>query len=133
MRIATLILSIVLMFIVGAQFLAVSFGDALMNEPSATQGGVIGVLIALLFLVGAAFALGVPAVSFIVFSIAGIIGLAAGASTSFADLTIWGVVSFVLAAMSFFGLWGKRRQKKAVGKVVADNRPWQETQGPGRA
>ncbi|MDQ4002044.1 MAG: hypothetical protein M3283_13850 [Actinomycetota bacterium] len=112
MRIATMILSLILMLVVGAQSCAVTVGDALGNEPSATQGGVIGIFMAFLFLIGGAFALAFPLVSFIAFVIAGLSGLGAGASTSFSDLTIWGIVSFVLAALSFFGWREKRRQRE---------------------
>jgi hypothetical protein len=111
LRIATMILSLILMLVVGAQSCAVSVGDALGNDPSATQGGAIGIFMAFLFLIGGAFALAFPLVS-IAFVIAGLSGLGAGASTSFSDLTIWGVVSFVLAALSFLGWREKRRQRE---------------------
>jgi hypothetical protein len=58
---------------------------------------------ALLFLIAGAFALVFPLVSMIAFLISGFFGLAAGATTSFSDLTIWGVVSLILAVLSFFG------------------------------
>jgi hypothetical protein len=45
---------------------------------------------ALLFLVGAAFAMGFPLVSLVAFVLAGLVGLGGGATSSFTDLTIWG-------------------------------------------
>jgi hypothetical protein len=99
-RIATMILSLILMLVIGAQSCAVSLGDAALNTKSAEQGGPIGLVMAFLFLVGGAFALAFPFVSVLAFFFAGLFGLAGGASTSFGDLTIWGVVSLILAVLS---------------------------------
>ena len=52
MRIATMILSLILMLVVGAQSCAVSLGDAALNTKAAEQGGSIGLAMAFLFLVG---------------------------------------------------------------------------------
>jgi hypothetical protein len=110
-RIATMIISLILMLVIGAQSCAVSVGDAALNTKAATQGGPIGLVMAFLFLVGGAFALAFPFVSVIVFFFAGVFGLAGGASTSFGDLTIWGVVSLVLAVLSYFG-WREKRKRR---------------------
>jgi hypothetical protein len=67
---------------------------------------------ALLFLVGAAFAMGFPLVSLVAFVLAGLVGLGGGATSSFTDLTIWGWVSLVLAVLSFFGWREKRRRRE---------------------
>jgi hypothetical protein len=89
-RIATMIISLILMLVIGAQSCAVSVGDAALNTKASTQGGPIGLVMAVLFLVGGAFALAFPFVSVIAFFFAGVFGLAGGASTSFGDLTILG-------------------------------------------
>ena len=68
-------------------------------------------VMAFLFLVGGAFALAFPFVSVLTFFFAGVFGLAGGASTSFGDLTIWGVVSLVLAVFSYFG-WREKRKRR---------------------
>jgi hypothetical protein len=104
-RIATMVLSLILMLVVGAQSCAVSIGDSLGNAKASTQSGVIGLLIAFLFLVAGAFALSFPLVS-------GLFGLIAESTTSFSDLTIWGVVSLILAVFSFFGWREKRRRRR---------------------
>ncbi len=70
----------------------------------------MGILMALLFLLGGAFAVGYPLVSLISFAIAGMLGLAAGATTEFEDLTIWAIASFFLAVLSYFGMREKKRQ-----------------------
>jgi membrane protein implicated in regulation of membrane protease activity len=66
---------------------------------------------AFMFLVAGAFALAFPFVSVIVFFFAGMFGLAGGASTSFGDLTIWGVASLILAVFSYFG-WREKRKRR---------------------
>ena len=81
MRIATMILSLILMLVVGLQSCAVSVGDASLNEPTKSQGGAIGILIAFLFLIGGAFALVFPLVSLVAFVLAGIFGLSSGDSS----------------------------------------------------
>jgi hypothetical protein len=118
-RIATMILSLILMLVVGAQSCAVSLGDAALNTKASTQGGPIGLVMAFLFLVGGAFALAFPFVSVIAFFFAGVFGLAGGASTSFGDVTIWGMVSLILAVFSYFGWREKRkRHREEAARVV---------------
>src|SRR5215211_343390 len=85
-------------------------GLAALQTKAAEQGGPIGLFMAFLFLIGGAFALVFPFVSVHVFFFAGIIGLAPPASPSFGDLTIWGVVSLILAVLSYFG-WREKRKK----------------------
>ena len=119
MRIATMILSLILVLVVGAQSCAVSFGEAALGTKAAEQGGPIGLVLAFLFLVGGAFALVFPLVSLIAFFFACVFGLAGGASTSFGDLTIWGVVSLILAVFSYFGWREKRkRRREEAARVV---------------
>ena len=90
MRIATMIISLILMLVVG--------------------GPVV--------LIGGAFALAFPFVSVLAFFFAGIIGLAGGASTSFGDLTFWGVVSLILTVLSYFGWRKKRKRRREEGARV---------------
>jgi hypothetical protein len=93
-------------------------GPAL-DTKAAEQGGPIGLFMAFLFLIGGAFALAFPFVSVLAFFFAGIIGLAGGASTSFGDLTVWGVVSLILAVLSYFGWREKRkRRREEAARVV---------------
>jgi hypothetical protein len=118
-RIATMILSLILMLVVGAQSCAVSLGDAALGTKAAEQGGLVGLVMAFLFLVGGAFTLAFPLVSLIAFFFAGVFGLAGGASTSFGDLTIWGFVSLILAVFSYFGWREKRkRRREEAARVV---------------
>jgi hypothetical protein len=118
-RIATMILSLILMLLLGAQSCAASLGGAALKREGIEQGGAVGVLMTLLFLVGGAFALAFPLVSMLAFFFAGVFGLAGGASTPFTDLTVWGVVSLVLAVFSYLGWREKRkRRREEAARVV---------------
>jgi hypothetical protein len=52
-----------------------------------------------------------PIVSLVTFVIAGTIAIAAGLSSEFADLAIWGFIALILAVMSYFGHREKQRRK----------------------
>lgn len=109
MRIAVLIIGIVLSVVMAVQtFLVYALGNV-GNDADASGGGAVGLLVAFLMLVAAAFAMGVPLVSVILFLLGGVLALLIGASSGFPDLSIWGVVSLILAAMAFVGWRGKRR------------------------
>jgi hypothetical protein len=111
MRIATMIMALFLMLLVGLQSCAVSVGDEVIGEKTSQQGGPLGIFMALLFLVAGAFALAFPLVSLVAFVLAGLVGLAGGATTSFSDLSMWGWVSLALAVLSFFAWREKRRRR----------------------
>jgi len=106
-----MIISLLLTVIVLGQSCALNFGGTVGKNEAIQQGGAVGILVALLFLIGAAFALGIPMVSVVAFVLAGLLTFAAGATTAFTDLTIWGFVALILAVMSFFGYLGKRRER----------------------
>lgn len=110
MRVATLILSLGLMLVVGLQSCTVYIGGSALENPASAEGGALGVLIAILFLLGAAFVMVYPLVSLFCFVVAGLTGLAGGSSTSFSDLTIWGIVALILATLSFLGVREKRKR-----------------------
>lgn len=117
MRLATLILGLILMGIVGCQSLIGYVGASALGRETFQQAGALGLFIALLFLVGAAFAMGKPIVSVVSFALAAFLGLVGGATTPFKDLTVWGVVSLILAGTSFLGHRElKSVQRKASGE-----------------
>lgn len=105
-----MIVALGLMLVVGLQSCAVFVGGSALEDQGTVDGGALGIFIALLFLIGAAFVLTFPWVSFVSFVLAGVVGLGGGASTEFSDLSIWGVVSFVLAALSLLGVREKRKK-----------------------
>jgi hypothetical protein len=91
LRIATTVIALLSMVGLGLQSCAVSVGGTMFAEQGLPEGGAVDLFIGLLFLVGGAFALGFPLVSLISFVAAGLLGLLAGATTPFEDLTFWGM------------------------------------------
>jgi hypothetical protein len=110
LRLATTIISLILMVGVGFQSCAVTVGAALGEDEQLAGGAATGVFVAFLFLIGGAFAIGYPMVSLVTFVLAGVFALIAGIITEFKDLAFWGGVAFVLAVLSFFGWREKRKQ-----------------------
>lgn len=98
-----MIISLILTLIVGLQSCTLYAGGSLTRDQGIAGGGTIGIVVALLFLIGGAFAMGVPRLSTFAFGLAALLGLAVGASGTFRDLTVWGVVAILLAVMSYFG------------------------------
>lgn len=103
MRIAVLIIALFLTLIVGLQSCAITAGGGMTRNTELYGAGAGGILLALLFMLGAAFVMAMPRVSMWLFGAATLIGLGVGLSTTFKDLTIWGIVALALAVMSFFG------------------------------
>lgn len=109
MRVATMVIALALMFLVGMQSCTVMVGGEMMDDSATSEGGAVGVLVAFLFLLGGAFSLGKPFVSMIVFALAALFGFGAGATSEFSDMSIWGGVSTILAVMSYFGHRGLQK------------------------
>lgn len=108
-----MVIALVLTLVVGVQSCAVAVGGGLdggSDGEDLAAGGAVGVLVAFLYLLGGAFALGLPKVSMILFIIAGVLAFL-GAATGFSDLVFWGIVALALAAMSYFGVKEKRRKQ----------------------
>lgn len=110
MRIAVLIIGLLLGAVMFLQtFLLNALGQA--SQDKATEEAAAGGLfMAVLWLVACGLVLPLPMVSVILFSVAGVIGLAL--SGDFRDLAIWGGISIALAVLSFFGWLGKRKQQR---------------------
>lgn len=107
MRIAVLILGLLLGAIMFFQtFLSYTLSSAVDLEGQ-SESSAVGLFMALLWLLACALVFPLPLVSAIVFAIAGLLGFAA--SGDFPDLAYWGGASLVLAALSLFGWFGKRR------------------------
>jgi hypothetical protein len=107
MRIAVLIIGIVLT--IGLFFQAVLVGglSSAVNDEATGESAAIGILMALLWLIGCGFVLPMPRVSMVLFALAGLLGFAA--SGNFPDLAFWGGASLVLSVLSYFGYRGKRK------------------------
>lgn len=122
MRIATLILALVLMVVVGMQSCALGIGGSIAKDESLSGGGGLGFLVTVLYLIGAAFAVGKPSVSMFAFLLAAFFAFIGGSSTKFHDLTIWGFVSLFLVALSFLG-WRERRRPTTQSSAQAPTVP----------
>ena len=98
-----MIISLVLTLVIGLQSCAVVAGGGLAQDRVMSGSGAGGILVALLFVIGGAFAMGVPKVSTLAFMLAAILGFIIGTNGGFADLTIWAGAAAILAVMSYFG------------------------------
>jgi membrane protein implicated in regulation of membrane protease activity len=114
MRIAVMIIALCLTAIVGLQSCTVMVGGGLTHDQGLSGGGAAGLLVAFLFVLGAAFALGLPKVSQVIFAIATGVGFLAGAQSGYHDMTVWGVVSLVLAFMSYFGARELKKKRREI-------------------
>lgn len=85
-------------------------GGDLVQDPSTSMAGAMGLFVVFLFLIAGALAITFPIVSLGLFLVAGTIAIAAGLSSDFSDLAIWGFVSWILAGMSYFGHREKNRR-----------------------
>jgi hypothetical protein len=110
-RIAVTILSLGLMFVIGFQSCGASIGGSMGNDQTTSNAGAMGFFVVFLFLIAGAFAMSFPIVSVVCFLLAGTVALAAGFSSDFADLAIWGFVALALAVMSYFGYREKQRRR----------------------
>jgi hypothetical protein len=120
MKIASGILSLILGLMISLQSCAVGIGGSILDEESATQGGSVGFFVALLFFIGGAFSFALPKVSMVVMIIAGFLGIAAGSTTVYSDMTVWGVVALILAVLNYFG---SREKKKKEDTTTAPPTP----------
>jgi hypothetical protein len=102
MKIAIGIISILLSFAVGVQSCTVGVGGALGSNQGLAGSGALGIFVALLFMIGGAFAFKMPNVSWIIFAISALLAFAAASGSGFTDMYIWACVSLGLAAMSYY-------------------------------
>lgn len=120
MRLATLIISLVLVVISGVQSCAVAVGGSIAQDLSTAASdkqkaedlagaGGLGVFAALLWVVGAGFVMAKPKVSLWVFGIASLLWVGAGAA-GFTDAYFWMVASIIFAVMSWRGMKEKRKK-----------------------
>jgi hypothetical protein len=118
MRIAVTIIGLILMVIETMQSCTIYALQNILNNPPEINGGAAGLVVGFLFLLGSAFAIGLPWASTVLFALAALIGFGAVNAGKFPDLAVWGGVGAALAVMSLFGAVGRRREAK-----VKDMRP----------
>jgi hypothetical protein len=116
MRIAVLTLSLAAFFTLGFEWLAVGIdglGASISTGDGFQSGASAGAAIALLYLIGAAFAMRRPLMSIAVFTLGALIGIAAGKWTTYSDLQVWGWLAAGLAVLSLLGhLEWKAKQRR---------------------
>lgn len=113
MRIATLVIGLGASLIILVQSCAATAADSLSGKQESTTGGT-GLIVALLFICGAGFALTHPRVSATLFLLAAVIAIPVGATSEFADLIVWGVLALVLAALEVGSHWRRSSAAKVV-------------------
>ncbi len=102
MRKAILILGLIFMLIVLVQSWLVGIGGTMFNDRLLSLGGVIGRLVGILFGAGAAFVLAKPLIAMFIFLAGGLLGVIFGLFTGYYDMILWGGISLVLGAGSYF-------------------------------
>lgn len=112
-RIATLIVSLVLMTAVFFQSCAASVGGSLSDDEDLSGAAGLGILVGFLFLFGGAFVLPFPRVSMVLFAVAAAFALIGGVSSEFTDLIVWAVIALGLGAMSYMGYRARRKARQA--------------------
>jgi ABC-type cobalamin transport system ATPase subunit len=111
MKIAIGIIGIMLGILVLLQSCTVGTASHLVGDAATGDAGSLGILAGLLLFVGGAFAFGLPIVSTVTFTLAGLIAFAG--SAQFPDLKVWGFIALAMAVMAFF-TWRSAKKKKAV-------------------
>ena len=110
MRIAVLIIALILGFIVGLQSCTVAGLSGITQNETTSQAASMGVFVALLFIIGAAFSLNLPKISVGAFGLAAVFAFGANAIGDFGDMQVWGFVAVILGAMSYFGVRELRKK-----------------------
>ena len=110
MRIAVLILGLLLGLVMFLQTFVGGILSSIGDDETMQQAFAVGILVSLLWLVGCALVLPFPLASVISFVLAALFAFAI--SGDYPDMGAWGTVALILAAMSFFGWLGKRRDRR---------------------
>lgn len=113
MKIAVGIISLMLGLLVMLQSCAVGTASHMLGEEAASEAGAMGLFAGLLLFFGGAFAFGLPLVSACLFTLAGLIALLGAAEVP--DLSIWAIMAFVLAGLSFFAWRSGKRKTTSLG------------------
>ncbi|MCO5153926.1 MULTISPECIES: hypothetical protein [unclassified Shinella] len=118
MKIAVGIIAIMLSLLVMLQSCTIGTASHVLGDQTTSEAGAMGLFAGLLLFFGGAFAFGLPVVSACLFTLAGLMALLGAAE--FPDLTIWAIIAFVLAGLSFFA-WrsGKKRAASLGSKASA--------------
>ena len=120
MRVAVLILGLFCSIFSGLQSCAVHVGGRIVADNANVEAGAVGVAISVLFLLGAALAIGFPRGSQICFIIS--FGLAMLNREAFPDMTFWAGASFILNLMAYYGHRELKKTRAAAAVSIPANR-----------
>lgn len=112
MRIVVVALSLAAFVTLGFEWLVVGIGGIgeIIRSGRGENGASAGAAVALLYLIGAAFAVGRPLLSSAVFALGALVGVAAGPWTDYVSLQKWDLVAGALAAYLCSGIWKKAKR-----------------------
>jgi hypothetical protein len=110
-KVASGILSLLFGLIALGQSFLVGIGGSIISDESMNQGGAVGLLVSLLLMAGGAFAFQVPKAAAFFTGAAGLFGLAVGATTTYTDMTVWGVVAIILTVINIVNARKPRRPR----------------------
>lgn len=116
MKIAILIIALFLAVGVGLQSCTIVAGSGMIGNEALGKEASLGLATSFLFVLGGAFALGLPSVSWVIFGLAGLVAYNSG--KEFSDLKVWGVVAFILCIMSGLASHSDRKKKKAAAAAT---------------
>lgn len=114
MRIAVLIIGLIVAFVSGLQSCTVFALSSAVAEKATSASASLGVLMALLFVGGAAFVLTYPRVAAALFALGSLLGYVASQGDNFGDLAVWATGGLLLTAMSYWGSRELRNRKAAI-------------------
>ena len=117
MRIAVLILGLILMIPMAMQSLAAYSLASLAGDENLIAVSFLGLVVALLWLIGAAIVLPAPRASAVVFGLA--MAIAYLISGTYGDMLIWGTISLALMIMSYLGHRQKAREDRRRADIDA--------------
>ena len=115
MKIAVGIIALMLGLLIMLQSCTIGTASHMLGDQTTSEAGAVGLFAGLLLFFGGAFAFGLPIVSACLFTLAGLMALLG--ATEFPDLTIWAIVAFVLAGLSFFAWRSGTKKVSAAGNA----------------
>jgi zinc-ribbon domain len=120
MRIAVTIIAGGLTLVIALQPCTDRIRGGLAGNERLHAAGDAGWLIVLLYLIGAGFSYGAPALAVAVFGTAGLISLGIASASGAGAFGFWGVVAWVLAALSLAGWLEQRRvrRRRLIHRVI---------------
>lgn len=114
MRIAVLVIGLVFAPLIAVPSCTISFTGEISGNEALSEVGAAGVGIGFLFVLGAAFVIGIPKASTAIFILATFTGFGLLNNAEAREFAwFWGFSSLALAIMSYFGIREKKKKPEA--------------------